>query len=250
MGHKVISVPGKNGKLTAEDVERVYRLHWEDATHEHMPQPKLVYISNPTEIGTIYTKAELEALRAVCDRCGLYLFLDGARLGYGLAAEDNDLDLESIAANCDVFYIGGTKMGALFGEAVVICNPELQEDFRYLIKQKGGMLAKGRLLGIQFLELLQDGLYFDLGEHAVKLAQKLREGLLNAGYKMQDSTTNQQFVIVSDEELKKIEEKYCVSYIERIGEDQNVIRICTSWATMEENVEQFLRDAEQIKKAL
>ena len=196
------------------------------------------------------TKAELEALRAVCDRCGLYLFLDGARLGYGLAAEDNDLDLESIAANCDVFYIGGTKMGALFGEAVVICNLKLQEDFRYLIKQKGGMLAKGRLLGIQFLELLQDGLYFDLGEHAVKLAQKLREGLLNAGYKMQDSTTNQQFVIVSDEELKKIEEKYCVSYIERIGEDQNVIRICTSWATMEENVEQFLRDAEQIKKAL
>lgn len=250
VGHKVISVPGKNGKLTAEDVERVYRLHWEDATHEHMPQPKLVYISNPTEIGTIYTKAELEALRAVCDRCGLYLFLDGARLGYGLAAEDNDLDLESIAANCDVFYIGGTKMGALFGEAVVICNPKLQEDFRYLIKQKGGMLAKGRLLGIQFLELLQDGLYFDLGEHAVKLAQKLREGLLNAGYKMQDSTTNQQFVIVSDEELKKIEEKYCVSYIERIGEDQNVIRICTSWATTEENVEQFLRDAEQIKKAL
>ena len=172
VGHKVISVPGKNGKLTAEDVERVYRLHWEDATHEHMPQPKLVYISNPTEIGTIYTKAELEALRAVCDRCGLYLFLDGARLGYGLAVEDNDLDLESIAANCDVFYIGGTKMGALFGEAVVICNPKLQEDFRYLIKQKGGMLAKGRLLGIQFLELLQDGLYFDLGEHAVKLAQK------------------------------------------------------------------------------
>ena len=141
-------------------------------------------------------------------------------------------------------------MGALFGEAVVICNPKLQEDFRYLIKQKGGMLAKGRLLGIQFLELLQDGLYFDLGEHAMKLAQKLREGLLNAGYKMQDSTTNQQFVIVSDEELKKIEEKYCVSYIERIGEDQNVIRICTSWATTEENVEQFLRDAEQIKKAL
>ena len=247
----MISVPGKNGKLTAEDVERVYRLHWEDATHEHMPQPKLVYISNPTEIGTIYTKAELEALRAVCDRCGLYLFLDGARLGYGLAAEDNDLDLESIAANCDVFYIGGIeKWEALFGEAVVICNPKLQEDFRYLIKQKGGMLAKGRLLGIQFLELLQDGLYFDLGEHAVKLAQKLREGLLNAGYKMQDSTTNQQFVIVSDEELKKIEEKYCVSYIERIGEDQNVIRICTSWATTEENVEQFLRDAEQIKKAL
>ena len=243
VGHKVISVPGKDGKLTAEDVARVHRLHWEDATHEHMPQPKLVYISNPTETGTIYTKAELEALQAVCDRCGLYLFLDGARLGYGLAAADNDLDLESIAENCDVFYIGGTKMGALVGEAVVICNPKLQEDFRYLIKQKGGMLAKGRLLGIQFFELLQDGLYFELGEHAVKLAQKLREGLLQAGYEMQDSTTNQQFVTVSDEELRKIEEKYCVSYIERAGENQNVIRLCTSWATTEENVEQFLRDA-------
>lgn len=115
-----------------------------------MPQPKLVYISNPTEIGTIYTKAELEALRAVCDRCGLYLFLDGARLGYGLAAEDNDLDLESIAANCDVFYIGGTKMGALFGEAVVICNPELQEDFRYLIKQKAVCWRKGGCLESSF----------------------------------------------------------------------------------------------------
>ena len=194
-------------------MERVYRLHWEDATHEHMPQPKLVYILIRQRLEQFIQKRNWKHCGRYVIGAGCICFWMEQDWGYGLAVEDNDLDLESIAANCDVFYIGGTKMGALFGEAVVICNPKLQEDFRYLIKQKGGMLAKGRLLGIQFLELLQDGLYFDLGEHAVKLAQKLREGLLNAGYKMQDSTTNQQFVIVSDEELKKNRrEILCILY--------------------------------------
>ena len=146
-GHKVLAIEGKDGKLSADQILEQHKLHWEDGSHEHIAQPKLVYISNPTELGTIYTKSELEAIRKACDECNLYLFLDGARLGYGLMSKDNDMTIEDIAKNCDVFYIGGTKVGALFGEAVVITNPALQEDFRYIIKQKGGMLAKGRLLG-------------------------------------------------------------------------------------------------------
>lgn len=208
-----------------------------------MTQPKLVYISNPTELGTIYTKKELEDLRAVCDECGMYLYLDGARLGYGLSAEDNDLDLEIIAKNCDVFYIGGTKVGALFGEAIVICNVDLQEDFRYIMKQKGGMLAKGRLLGLQFRELFKDGLYFTMSNHAIRLAMRLKNGLAERGYKfLLDSTTNQQFVIVPDEKLEKLKEKYVYTYQERYDEKSSVIRLCTSWATKEENVEEFLSD--------
>lgn len=249
-GHKVIAVPGSDGKLTAEDVRRVYDQHWEDATHEHTPQPKLVYISNPTEVGTIYTREEVEALRQVCDACGLYLFMDGARLGYGLCAGDNDLDLPSIAQNCDVFYIGGTKIGALFGEAVVICREELKADFRYLMKQRGGLLAKGRMLGLQFEELLRDGLYFEIAGHAVRMAERLKNGLLEAGYVLSvDSMTNQQFVIVSEEELLAIRESYGVSYIEALGEDRHIIRLCTSWATKESDVEQFLRDAKKLKEA-
>ena len=156
-GHKVLALPSEDGKITAEQVEELYQAHIRDESFEHTVQPKMVYISNPTELGTIYTRSELENLYEVCRKYGLYLFVDGARLAYGLAAEGNDLDLKSLAAACDVFYIGGTKAGALFGEAVVILNDELKADFRYHIKQRGGMLAKGRLLGIQFGELLRTG---------------------------------------------------------------------------------------------
>ena len=145
-GHKVLALPGTDGKITAEQVKEAYVLHWSDESREHIVQPKMVYISHPTELGTLYTKTELQALHDVCKECGLYLFLDGARLGYGLMAPGTDVTLPDIAALCDVFYIGGTKVGALFGEAVVICNPELKNDFRYGIKQHGGMLAKGRLI--------------------------------------------------------------------------------------------------------
>lgn len=242
-GHKVMTVPSADGKITAEQVRETYTLHKNDSSFEHMTQPKLVYISNPTELGTIYTKKELEDLRAVCDECGMYLYLDGARLGYGLSAEDNDLDLEIIAKNCDVFYIGGTKVGALFGEAIVICNVDLQEDFRYIMKQKGGMLAKGRLLGLQFRELFKDGLYFTMSNHAIRLAMRLKNGLAERGYKfLLDSTTNQQFVIVPDKKLEKLKEKYVYTYQERYDEKNSVIRLCTSWATKEENVEALLSD--------
>ena len=193
-GHKVLALPQKDGKISASQVKDLCEAHLNDASFEHTVQPKMVYISNPTEYGTLYTRKELEALHEVCRRYGLYLFLDGARLGYGLAAADNELDLPMIAACCDVFYIGGTKVGALFGEAVVMSNDELKKDFRYLIKQKGGMLAKGRLLGVQFEALFEDGLYMEISRHADRLADKLREAFTQAGFPfLVENQTNQIF---------------------------------------------------------
>ena len=176
-GHKVLALPSKEGKITGQQIKEYYDLHWSDESHEHIVQPKMVYISHPTEVGTLYTKAELEDISTVCKECGLYLFLDGARMGYGLMAPGTDVTLPDIAKCCDVFYIGGTKVGALFGEAVVITNPCLKQDFRYCIKQKGGMLAKGRLLGVQFLELFIDVLYYEISKHAIDMAMLLIEGL-------------------------------------------------------------------------
>ena len=240
-GHKVMALEGCEGKISGDLIREAYKLHWEDGSHEHMTQPKLVYISNPTELGTIYSKAELEDIRRACDECHMYLFLDGARLGYGLMSPANDLTLADIALNCDVFYIGGTKVGALFGEAVVITNPVLQEDFRYIMKQKGGMLAKGRLLGIQFLELFKDGLYFEISGHAMRMAELLKEGLKDLGYEFYaNSPTNQQFVIVSNEKLKELGEKFSYEPMQAYGEGKRVVRFCTSWATKEEDVRALL----------
>lgn len=242
-GHKVMAIEGKDGKITGNQVREAYYGHWNDGAHEHMTQPKMVYISNPTELGTLYSKAELEDISKACKECNLYLFLDGARLGYGLMSDGNDLTMEDLAKNCDVFYIGGTKVGALFGEAVVITNKVLQEDFRYIIKQKGGMLAKGRLLGIQFLELFKDGLYFEISKHAIDMAKLLKQGLKEIGYSFYvDSVTNQQFVIVSDKKLKELDEKYGYEYQMRYDEKHSVIRFCTSWATKEENVLKLIED--------
>lgn len=242
-GHKVLALPSKEGKISAEQIQKEYDLHWSDESHEHIVQPKMVYISHPTELGTLYTKAELQAISDVCRKCGLYLFLDGARMGYGLMAPGTDVTLKDIAALTDVFYIGGTKVGALFGEAVVITNPELKPDFRYAIKQKGGMLAKGRLLGIQFLELFKDGLYFEIAKHAIDMAMLLKEGLKEKGYSFyMESVTNQQFIIISDKKLEEIREKYGVTYQQRYDDTHSVIRLCTSWATKEENVKAFLKD--------
>lgn len=242
-GHKVMALEGKDGKLSGKLIRDAYYGHWGDGSHEHITQPKMVYISNPTELGTLYSKAELEEIRSACDECNLYLFLDGARLGYGLMSEGYDMTIQDIARLCDVFYIGGTKVGALFGEAVVIVNPALQEDFRYIIKQKGGMLAKGRLLGIQFLELFKDGLYFEISAHAIRLANMLKDGLTELGYKFfADSKTNQQFVIVPNDKLKELEGKYSYEYQQAYDETSSVVRFCTSWATLEENVKKLLED--------
>ncbi len=197
-GHKVLALPEKEGKISAEQIEQAVKLYWEDDSWEHIVQPKMVYLSSPTEYGTVYTKEELERISRVCRKNHLYLFLDGARLGYGLAAPGAELTLADYARLCDVFYIGGTKVGLLFGEAVVIPNDELKEDFRCIMKQKGGMLAKGRLLGVQFAAAFTDGLYLEMGRHANRLAMEIKEAFRKRGTPFYvDSPTNQQFVILS-----------------------------------------------------
>ena len=237
-GHKVLTVPSGDGKITAAQVRQVVESHRADASFEHMVQPKLVYISNPSEYGTLYSLSELEALSETCHELGLYLFLDGARLGYGLMAKDYDVTAADIARLCDVFYIGGTKVGALFGEAVVIMNPALKEDFRYLIKQHGGMLAKGRLLGVQFDALMTDGLYFEIAAHADKLADRIRATLdaLNVPC-LVPGITNQIFPILPDAVLTELAKDFCFTEMERVDSSHRAVRFCTSWATKEENVD-------------
>ena len=242
-GHKVLAIPSADGKITAQQVEEAYKGHIEDDSFEHCVQPKMVYISNPTEMGTLYTRAELELLAGVCRKNGLYLYMDGARLGYGLSAAGNELDLKTIAGLCDVFYIGGTKVGALFGEAVVIANPGLKEDFRYIMKQKGALLAKGRLLGLQFQALLEDGLYFTIGKRANELADEIRNACRSAGYPfVVENTTNQVFAVMPDEKLEQLKEKYVFCYQQRIDDTHSAVRFCTSWATISENVRALADD--------
>ena len=242
-GHKVMALPSVDGKITAEQVERMVEEHYASSSFEHTTQPKLVYISSPSELGTLYSLAELEALSAVCHARGLYLFLDGARLGYGLAAKDNDVTVEDLARLCDVFYIGGTKVGALFGEAVCITNPALKEDFRYLIKQHGGMLAKGRLLGVQFEEMLKDGLYMELSRHAIEQAMRLRDAIRALDIPtLVDSPTNQQFPILPNVVLPLLAEKYSYATIERVDAHHTAVRFCTSWATRPADVDRLIED--------
>ena len=245
-GHKCLTLPSPDGKITAAQVAQLVRLHRTDESMEHTVQPKLVYISNPTEYGTIYSLAELDELSTVCRELGLYLFVDGARLGYGLRCRENDVTMADLARLCDAFYIGGTKVGALFGEALVLTNAVLREDFRYLIKQHGGMLAKGRLLGIQFETLFGDGLYWTISDHALAMADILRSALTEAGLPMQvDSPTNQLFPIVPDALLAKLREKYAVTYMNRVDESHSCIRLCTSWCTREEDVRAFCADLKE-----
>lgn len=236
-GHKVLALPSKDGKITASQITAVMQSHLTDASHEHMAQPKLVYISNPTELGTIYSLSELESISAVCKEYGLYLFLDGARLGYGLSAAGNDLMLPDLARLCDVFYIGGTKVGAMFGEAVVISNPAIAEDFRYLIKQHGGMLAKGWLLGVQFEALLENGLYFEISSHADRMADMIRSTLIEHGHPLLvEGVTNQIFPVLPDELLEQLAKEFTFSEQERVDASHRAVRFCTSWASKTEDV--------------
>ncbi len=246
-GHKVLWVPHHQGKITAQQVRQTIREHYASSSFEHTVQPKLVYISQPTELGTLYTLRELEDLSAACRELGLYLFVDGARLGYGLSARGNDVTMQDLARLCDVFYIGGTKVGALFGEAVVICHPALQEDFRYLIKQHGGMLAKGRLLGVQFGVLMDDDLYEQIAAQADRLADRLRAALHALGVPfLVESTTNQLFPILPDTVLEELGKTYVFSEQERVDEAHRAVRFCTSWATRPENVEQLCTDLQRL----
>ncbi len=237
-GHKVVVTPGVHGKLTVEAVDQVVKEH----TDEHMVKPKLVYISNSTEIGTIYTKAEIIALYTYCQANNLILFVDGARLGAALCAQDNDVTLEDLGKYTDAFYIGGTKNGALMGEALVINNPALQEEFRYLIKQKGALLAKGRLLGIQYLELFKDGLFYELATHANEQAMLLQEAIKGLGYTMlADSTTNQIFPIFPYHIIEKLQQDYAFYIWEAIDAESAAVRLVTSWATDEAAVQAFIK---------
>lgn len=242
-GHKVIELPAVNGKLAAGQVSEYCRRHFADDSHEHMVMPGAVYISNPTELGTLYTRGELNALRGVCDHWNLMLYLDGARLGCGLASPENELDLPFLASVCDAFSIGGTKQGALFGEALVLLRDDLKRDFRYILKQRGGMLAKGWLLGLQFAELMRDGLYEELSDHAIHLAMRIRRALREANVSfLVDSPTNQQFPIFTDEQVRRLSAKYAFSDIRPLDDGRTAVRICTSWATRPEDVDQLIDD--------
>lgn len=244
-GHKVVTLPSEDGKLTAAQIRSCVDAHWADATHEHMPQPALVYISQPTENGTVYSLAELEAISAVCREKGLILFVDGARLGTALVS--SDVTLADLARLTDVFYIGGTKLGALFGEALVFTNKAIARDFRYIMKQRGGMLAKGRLLGVQFGALMHDGLYERTAKREVDLAMKLRAAFEAKGWPLcYDSPTNQQFPIVPDAVLEKLAEKYTFSHWGKVDGSHTAVRFCTSWATREEDVDALIADIESL----
>ncbi len=242
-GHKVLSIPTADGKLSAVQIENYHRLHWNDASFEHIVQPGMVYISLPTESGTMYTKYELTEIYTTCKSLNLPLYIDGARLGYGMASPKNDIEYSDLSKLCDAFYIGGTKQGALFGEALVINNSNLKTDFRYIIKQKGGLLAKGRLLGVQFIELFADGLYMELSEHAINLAIKLKTALSkdNVSF-LFDSYTNQQFPILSNVKIQQLREKYVFYEWHKVDDDHSAVRFCTSWATREEDIDQLIID--------
>lgn len=248
-GHKVLGIPSTDGKITGTQVRELVDAHWASDSFEHTVQPKLVYVSNPTELGTLYTRAELEELSAVCKEKGLYLFLDGARLGYGLMADGNDLSMEDIARLCDVFYIGGTKVGALFGEAVVITNPALAEDFRYMVKQHGGMLAKGRLLGVQFAALFEDDLYFKIAAHADAFANQIRRTLdeIGATY-LVPTTANQIFPILSDAFLAELGKSFHFEENMRVDMTHRAVRFCTSWATTQENTDALCAEMKRLAK--
>jgi threonine aldolase len=242
-GHKVLAVKSPDGKLTAAQVQAVYDAHYNDESREHAVQPKLVYISNPTEVGTIYSKNELTALSRTCRQNGLYLFMDGARLGYALCASGNDLDLPAVAELCDVFYIGGTKAGALFGEALVIRDDSLKPDFRYILKQKGGMLAKGRLLGLQFLALFENDLYFEIARHANALAAVIKDACLKKGCGfLTESVTNQQFPILPDAAVARLREKYAFELWGKPDESHTAVRFVTGWATEQSAVDELAQD--------
>ena len=239
-GHKVITLPGHDGKMDAAELDAFIRNFYADKNHEHMVSPGMAYISYPTEYGTLYSKEELNAISAVCRSHHIPLFIDGARLGYGLAAS-YDVTLLDIAQCADVFYIGGTKVGALCGEALVFAAGEQPPHFESLVKQHGALLAKGRLLGVQFDVLFTDNLYFKISTHAVALATRLKDALKAKGYRLFiDSPTNQQFVILENAQLETLRQQVAFGFWEKYDETHTVVRFATSWATTDTQVDQLI----------
>ena len=247
-GHKVLPLPSEDGKINAEQVREYCRAHWANSDHEHIVMPGMVYISEPTETGSIYTKAELQALLDVCKEYDLYLYGDGARLAYALPAEDFDMTLPEFASFFDAFYIGGTKCGALFGEALVLRTPELAENIRYAVKRAGAMLAKGRLLGIQFEELMTGDRYYKIGENALRQAQTIKEACARLGYpEAHHSTTNQIFVTIPNHVLDRLEQNVSFSRWEE-GPDTTVARFCPGASASDEMTRQFVEELEKASR--
>ena len=242
-GHKIHALPAVDGKITAEQIREEAEAYRTSGVREHITQPKMVYLSYPTEYGTIYSREELETIHAVCREYGLFLFIDGARMGYGLGSPKADLTLADLAHLTDCFYIGGTKCGTLFGEALVITNPVLNEDFRSYIKQNGAMLAKGWLLGLQFYTLFKDGLYFEITKKATESAMQIKEAFTKKGIPAYiESFTNQQFVVVTKEQMEKLAENYIFEYETKVDEEHSCIRFCTSWSTKQEEIDALVAD--------
>ena len=247
-GHKVLNLPQHEGKILSSELRELVGHFWQDDNHEHMVFPGMVYISHPTEYGTLYSRQELESIAQICHEFKMSLYLDGARLAYGLTAPGTDVTLSDIARLCDVFYIGGTKCGAFFGEAVVFTKHNMPSHFLTRVKQHGALLAKGHMLGIQFDTLFTDNLYYEIGAHAIRLAQVLQQGLRDAGLQLFiNSPTNQQFVELPDTVIQKLEGRGVVySFWEKTSPDKTVIRFVTSWATKEETVQELIRILKEI----
>ena len=239
-GHKVLEVPSHDGKVDPAEVEALLEVFYGDDNHEHMVFPGMVYISHPTESGTLYTREELEKLHGICGKYQIPLFIDGARLGYGLTSLSSDMNLKDFASLCDVFYIGGTKVGALIGEAVVFSGIPMPAHFLTTVKQHGALLAKGRALGVQFDTLFTDDLYFRIGRNAIERAEELKQVFREKGYAFAwESPTNQQFIILPNEKLEALKDKVRFSFWEKKDEDHTVVRFATSWATTEEMIAQL-----------
>lgn len=240
-GHKVVVLPHEAGKVTPQALRKIWHEHTASSPG-HLVLPRMLYISDSTELGTVYTKAELAALREVCNEFGMYLYMDGARLASALTAQGNDLTPADLPRFCDAFTLGGTKCGLLFGECLVITNPALKPNFRYCMKQCGAMLAKGRLLGVQFQALVEDDLWLELGRHENEMAVRLSQGFVEAGYRLYaQSPTNQVFVVLSHEKIRELEKDFIFEFIATVDETHDAIRFVTSWATQPETVEALLR---------
>ncbi|WP_436883575.1 threonine aldolase family protein [Mammaliicoccus sciuri] len=236
-GYKVLTLPSTLGKISSQQVKDYIETFYEDANHEHMVYPGMVYISYPTEYGTLYSKQELKELSNVCRSYDIPLYIDGARLGYGLASEEADLTIEDIANIADIFYIGGTKIGALCGEAIIFTNQYEPKHFTTLIKQHGALLAKSRLIGVQFTELFTDNLYFKISKHAIDMALKLKQAFINKGYQLYlDSPTNQQFFVMHNDKIKQLSQHVKFSQWKKYDHNHKIVRFATSWSTTDNDI--------------
>jgi len=245
-GHKVLALKSTDGKISAKQIQAAYNAHINDGTHEHMVRPGMIYLSHPTELGTLYTRAELSAIHAVAKACGLRLYIDGARLAYGMAAEEA-VDLPYLASICDAFSIGGTKCGAMFGEALVLSNATDWPYFRYHIKQRGALLAKGWLLAVQFQALLADNRYVLLGQQANEKTQQIKQAFIAKGFPLLcDTRANLIFPVLPNKTLKALEKEFAFAFWEAVDDEKTAVRVCVSATTPAENVTALLRTMEAL----